>query len=343
MTMQRDLLAKMLVELVKEETQYTMPTLVDIAVANAGDSVVGLIDETVKTHPELDLVSARSIKGINYKTLVRTVLPGVGFRNANEGYAATKGTYENRLVETFIFNPRWECDKAIADRYEDGAEAFIALEAQAIMEAAMQHICTQFYYGLTLAAAKPRHTTLGDAKGFPGLHDAVGLTVGTDLLVDALGTNASAGSSVFMIKTGPQDVNWVWGNNGDLTLSEVREESVLDSGGTNSFTAYRQEMLAYPGLQIGNVNCVGRVGELGSAVSGATTLTDILLATLYSQFPTAKAPNMILMARRSLAQLRNNRTATNATGAPAPYPTEWEGIPIHITDSISVTEEIALI
>ena len=26
-----------------------------------------------------------------------------------------RGTYENRLVETFILNPRWECDKAVAE------------------------------------------------------------------------------------------------------------------------------------------------------------------------------------------------------------------------------------
>lgn len=331
------------------ETKFAavMPTLVDIAVAAGTDKAIGLIDETLKVHPELALVHARSIAGIHYKTLVRTVLPTVTFRNANEGYESRKAAYENRLVETFIFNPRWECDKAVADRYEDGPEAFIALEASAIMEAAMQHLCSCFYYGLTTAAAKPRHATAGDLKGFPGLHDAMGLVVGTDLIIDALGADASAGSSVFAIKTGPKDVQWVWGNGGQLEVEDPTVERILEpaTAATTAkpFSAYCQEMLAYPGLQVGNRFCVGRVAELGSAASGATTLDDTDLAALISLFPTGSRPDMFLMSRRSQAQLRANRTATNPTGAPAPFPDEAYGVPIQITDSILDTEEIALI
>ena len=323
--------------------RFTSPTLLDIAVHNANDGVVELIDEVINAHPELALVPARTIKGIHYKTLVLVTLPTVAFRDANEGTAATVAKYENRLVETFILSPRWVCDKAVADRAEDGPEAYIALAAAAQLEAAAQHISTQFYYGLTQAAAQKRHLSLGDAKGFPGLHDAMGLTLGTDLIIDAEGANASAASSAFMIKVGPTDVNWVWGNNGALDVSDVRIESVLDGGGTNSFTAYVQELLAYPGLQIGNRFCVGRVAELGSAISGATTLDDEDLASLWALFPTSKKPDMILMSRRSQAQLRNNKTDVSTTGVPAPFPTRWENTPIHITDAISNTEEIGLI
>jgi len=331
------------------ETKFAavMPTLIDIAVASGTDKAIGLIDETLEVHPELALVHARTISGVHYKTLVRTVLPTVAFRNANEGYESKKAVYENRLVETFILNPRWECDKAVADRYEDGPEAFIALEASAIMEAAMQHLCSCFYYGLTTLAAKPRHLTAGDTKGFPGLHDAMGLTVGTDILVDATGADASEGSSVFAIKTGPKDVQWVWGNHGQMQVDDPTTERILEpaTAATTAkpFTAYCQEMLAYPGIQVGNRFCVGRVAEIGKADSGGTSLTDVMIAKLYSLFPTGTQPDMFLMSRRSHAQLRANRTATSPTGAPAPFPTEWEGVPIHVTDAILNTEEIALI
>lgn len=326
-----------------------VPTLLDIAKANAADDVVGLIDETAKAHPELTLVNARTIKGINYKTLVRTTLPTVGFRDANEGYPASVGVYENRLVETFIFNPRWECDKAVADRYEDGAEAYIALEASAIMEAAMQHLCEQFYYGLTTVCGTPRHASAGDAKGFPGLHDAVGLVAADNLLVDAGETgNEDVATSVWMVKSGPKDVTWVWGNGGALEVDDAREERVLDSAETPApYTAYVQEMLAYPGLQIGNRYCVGRIGEIGAGAgtpdTPGTALTDTLLAQLYAKFPTSSKPDMILMNRRSQAQLRNTRVATSVTGTPVPFPTEWEGIPIHVTDAILNDEIVDLI
>lgn len=160
----------------------THTTILDIARANLADDVAGLLDETITTHPELTMVSARSIPGINFYTLVRTVLPTVGFRNANEGYPASKGVYENRLVETFIFNPRWEADKAVADRYVDGPEAYIALEASAILEASLAHLGSQFYYGRGTALTcglETDPTVRGDAKGPFGLlelSEAAGLS-----------------------------------------------------------------------------------------------------------------------------------------------------------------------
>src|SRR5262245_59739482 len=114
------------------------PTLLDIMKANGSDPVAGLIDEAARVVPEVsgfmqsgvqipNVGQARTIRGRSYKTLIRTALPTAPFRDANEGVAAVKGTYENRTVETFVLNPRWECDKAVADSHEDGAQAFVAI------------------------------------------------------------------------------------------------------------------------------------------------------------------------------------------------------------------------
>ena len=46
------------------------------------------------------------------------------------------------------------------------------------------------------------------------------------------------------------------------------------------------------------------------------------------------------MNRNALRMLRNSRTAVNATGAPAPRPTEVEGIPIVVTDGIGSAESV---
>jgi hypothetical protein len=63
-----------------------LPTLLDIAKANGSDAVVGLVDEAVSAHPELTRGFARTIQGIQYKTLVRTGVPtGGSFRAANAG------------------------------------------------------------------------------------------------------------------------------------------------------------------------------------------------------------------------------------------------------------------
>lgn len=302
-----------------------LPTLLDIAKKNGSDQVAGLIDETIKFTPEVQLGYARTIKGLNYKTLVRTSLPSAGFRAANTGVDAVKSTWENRLYETYIFNPRWKCDKAVADSDEDGAAAFIALEADGVMKAAFQSLAKQFYYG-----------TGNDVNGFAGLLAAYD---STNMVVDAGGTTESTCSSVWAVRFGPKEIAWLYGNNGALTLSDLREVEALDSN-SKAFTAYVQEILARPGLQVGSKFSCARIKKL-TADSGKG-LTDALLAQSLTTFPAGWVPDMFLMTKRSREQLRKSRTATNPTGAPAPIPEEAFGIPIQATEALKDTETLAL-
>lgn len=309
-------------------------TLLDIAKMNGSDAVVGLIDEAVRGVPELSGINphtmtpipgvgtGRTITGQNFKTLIRTSLPSVGFRNANEGRAETKSTYENRLFETFILNPAWSADKAVADRHEDGWQSLLALEADAHMKAAMMELASQFYYGVS-----------NDAKGHPGLQ----AFVSSAMTVDATGSSAGTGSSVYAVKWGLQAVAWLWGTNGQLQLSDVSERDRSD--GTNNYTAYFQELTAYPGLQTASVNAVGRVKNLTE--DSGKGLTDTLLAKLYELFPLGQKPDVFFCSKRSWRQLKASRTATNQTGAPAPFPTEFEGIPICPTEALLNNETIA--
>lgn len=308
----------------------TLPTMLDIAKRNGSDLLVGLIDETTKLIPEVSGVTmdgtrvpnmgaARTIKGQQYKTLVRTGLPSAGFRDINEGVTASKSTTENRLVETFVLNPRWECDKAAADQSEDGPEAFIADEANAVMQAAMQALGIQFFYG----------RTTGDAKGHPGLVDAVQ----SAFTIDRAGTGNACGS-VYAVKFGPKDVTWVYGQNGQMDLPDVRIETLLDANG-KKFTGYVQELLSYVGVQVASLFSVGRIKN----ISAAATLTD---AHIYKLLAAMKVrPDCLFMNKTLLEQLRSSRTATNATGAPAPRPTEVDGIPIAPTESLTMSEVAA--
>lgn len=323
-----------------------MPSLLDIAKINAAGGLAELLDEAARPVPEVtgqfivngerksasQVADARTIPGTQYKTLVRTALPTASFRDANAGSASSGSTFENRLVECFILNPRWDCDKAIADANVDGAAAFIATEAAAILTAALMTLGKQFYYG-----AGTTNNGNGDAKGHPGLIDAVN----SSLVIDAGGTTASTGSSVWGVKFGPMDVQWVLGGDGNLNVSDVRIESIVDpNASTKRYTAYVQELLAWAGLQVRSQNCIGRIKKL-TADSGKG-LTDALLADLLGAFPTGWAPDAFFLSRRSLKQLKKSRTATNATGKEAPTPTDYEGIPLIPTDSILDTESLSL-
>lgn len=313
------------------------PTLLDMAKRNGRDRAVPLIEETSKWIPEISgtnwdgskipgVGSVRTIKGINYKTLVRTANPTVGFRDANTGANVSGGSYENRLVETFILNPRWECDKAVADRSEDGPDAYIADEAMAIMEAAMQALGSQFFYGRAI-----------DAKGFPGLVDAVH----SDFVVDATGTGSSS-ASVYAVKFGIGHVQWIYGENGSLAIPDKRIETVYRADpGTSTplkpMDAYVQSMLAYPGVQVGSLRSVGRIKNI--TASAGKTLTDALIYSLLTKMKVR--PDVLFMNKTLLEQLRASRTTFSPTGLPAPTPNTFEGIPIAPTESLTMTEVAA--
>ena len=301
----------------------TRLTLLDIVKANGCDASIGLVDEAMRQHPEIERGFARTIKGLNYPTLVRTALPSVAFRAANNGPDASKGAYKRLLIETFIMTPRWEADRAVADAYEDGAAAWMALEGEGMVSAAFATLASQMYYG-----------TAADAFGFPGLVD----NVDASMVVDAQGTTAATASSVWAVKWGPKDCAFVYGNNGQVALTELLEAQILGENG-KMMSGYVQEIAARPGFQMLNIFAAGRIKNVTADASH--TLTDAHLSKLLSLFPVGRKPDMFLMSRRSQAQLQASRTSFNATGAPAPVPDSAFNLPIFATDAIKDTETIA--
>lgn len=314
-------------------------TLLDIAKLNGNDEAVGLIEQNLKSAPEVEIIPSRMpIKGTSYTTATRIGLPSVGFRGANEGQTPTKSSFKKSLIECFIFGGPIEVDKAVADAHEGGADMLKAIEASGVAKAAMQALGKQVWYG-----------TAADGKGFPGLKAATvfggATTAGDAVTINAGGSTATTASSVYAVKFGAQDVQFVPGNGTTLQLGEWMEQLVTASN-NGKFMAYVNALTSWIGLQIGNENCVRRIANL-TADSGKG-LTDALLAQLIATFPVGARPDAIFMSRRSLGQLQASRTVSlfgTAKIRPdqatvATTPTEFEGIRIVPTDSILNTDAI---
>jgi hypothetical protein len=306
-------------------------TLLDLAKLNGADPIVGLIEEVATASPEVTLIPARTIRGTSYKTVIRNSRPTVGFRAANEGTDPTKSNFTERLVECFILSARVEVDKAVAKGYEDGAEALQAIEAVGVMRAALSTVGSQTIYG-----------TSAGAKGFVGLQDLV-TTFGTELVVDAGGTTAGTGSSVYAIKAGAQGVQYVYGNSTTFDLSPFREGDAVDAN-SKRFAAYIADLTAWIGFQCVNKYAVGRLKD--ATEDSGKGVSDAKIAELLSKFPVGERPTHLLMNRRSAYQLQISRTMTASTkqeaftGILPGVPTESFGIPIIITDSIGNTETL---
>lgn len=312
--------------------------MLDVAKLTGNDPTVGLIEENIKYSPEVALLPFRTIKGTSYRTGIRTGLPTTGFRSANEGQTPSKSEFKQQLIEAFIFGGQIEVDKAVADAHEDGPAALQALEASGVMQSSLRKLGSQVWYGIT-----------NDAKGFPGLKAATpfgtSTSAGDAITINATGTTATTASSVYAVKFGPQAVTLIGGNNKAWQLDEFTTQQIV-AANNGKITAYVAGLTGWIGMQIGHENCVRRICNL-TADSGKG-LTDTLLAQLLATFPVGHTPDALFMSRRSRTQLQLSRTVTLMGNAKvradqpniAPIPTEYDGIPIHATDSILNTDAI---
>jgi len=302
---------------------YEYPTMLDVAKINGSDAVVGLIEENINEAPEAQIFPARTIDGVVFKTLQRTVLPVSQFRAVNEGVEPKKSEYANKLVECYYLDNQMEIDVAAAGAVEQGGDYLKALEADGHMRSALQHMGSQVWYGVA-----------NDAKGFPGAQ----AIVDTANVLDAGGTTAATGSSVYGVRLGPKFVTMVFGNGHVFNVGEWRTQTITRAA--KEMTAFKNSLEGWVGVQWVNKHAVCRLKD--ATADAGMTVTDAKLAQLLSQLKWV--PDRWFMSRRSRYQLQVSRSATtNNDSQPltfAPQPTESNGIPITVTDSLVNTEAL---
>ena len=305
----------------------TLAGVLNLGDANVDFEVSNLLQDTPVL---MALEAVASSHGHTHKFLRETVAASAGFRSINAGL--TNAASQDELVtETLKFlDASWEDDVAIAKAMSSGSggvDAYVNRRLEKSLKAAFVGIEKQIIYG---------DQAPGSTGGFTGLIDGID----SGMIVDAGGTTADVQTSVYAFRTSPTDAAIVYNgdNNGTVEVDEVRKDSAVDGSG-DKYSTYRQDVDGYLGFQLGNIYTVGRIANLNDATD-SKPLTDDLIAELLSLFPAGKGPNFLAMNRQSVKQLQQSRTATNATGAPAPFPTEAFGVPIIVTDQIIDTEGV---
>lgn len=295
--------------------------LADLTTINDANNSDIDVTDLLQDAPFLARVAAvTASNGTVHKYVKTTQAPVVGFRSVNDG-REHDSTIRTQVTDTLeILDASFTVDVAIARSYRGGPEALLRMEAMEHMRAAFYKLEVQLLGG----------TAEGDAAGFDGLADDLG-SLGTTVL-NAGGTTAL--SSIYLVRSGPSEVAVVLGNDGNIIVEESTIQRI--SGATTGWlNAYVTPIQAYYGMQIASTYSAVRIANIDA---GSNTVTDDMIYEGLEVFPASRQPNYIVMNRRSLEQLRNSRTATNATGTPAPRPTEVEGIPIIVTDAIGIAE-----
>ena len=305
-------------------------TALDLAKLNGNDVAIGIIEESIKTCPELANFPARQIKGTSYTTVRRTSRPAVGFRKPNSGVTEGKSTFAKDTHEMFVLSGRVVVDKAIADAYEGGPEALKGEEVVGIGQSSLEAVGSQTFYGIS-----------ANADGFAGLQALCGTS---RVSLGDITAGASGKTSIYLVRYGlANGVSFDFGANSTIDLSEWRIESVLDSA-NKPFPAYVADLSCWMGMSVKTLESIWRIANVGSE-TGKSGITDKIIAAALSSWRGA-APDALYMNRTAAYLLQCSRTYSLSGTAKlpgnvapfAPMPTESNNIPIVITDSLVDTE-----
>jgi hypothetical protein len=298
-------------------------TLADLLKANAAPGSDLVVEAITGMRPELMYVpSADPISGTEITLEVLTGLPDVAFRNFNEGSDPVTGEFTTRTFGLGILDTPVTADAQLVNRAKNRGK-YLADRAMPVLEAALDLVCRQFWYGVK-----------NDAKGFVGLiaqHKADAAHV-----VDLGGANPT---SAWFLGLGRNTIEWIPGNGELIYMDPDWKEETLYDDNDKAFPGLSNWVHGALGMRLANRNKAVRVKGIGDD-NGKTLTDDDLYAGLKLCNDMGFAPTHIFLNGRSAEQLRSSRTATNATGAPAPLPRDFEGIPLVISRFISNNETI---
>lgn len=285
------------------------------------------ISDLLDSAPLLNVLHAQNASnGTQHKYLKQTTASSAAFRDALDGITKTASA-DTLVTDTLtIIDGSFDTDVALANSYKGGKDAWLQLELARTMKQIMFSLEKQVIYGVG-----------SDASGFAGLHDNAQLDAIADAMVveaATAGTTASSQTSVYFIRSGQNDCSFILGNDGQFVVEE--EPTIIQKAGSGSgvFPAYYVPVTGYGGFQIGGAYSAARICNI------ETALDDDDIAEGLSLFPASALPTHIVMNRASAKLLRKSRTATNPTGAPAPFPMEAFNIPIIVTDAVVSTEAV---
>jgi hypothetical protein len=300
-------------------------TIAELAKINSKDVYDLGCSDILDDSPFLSrLAAGYASNGTSHKYAKETTAGGAAFRDGNTGIYNTNSVDTVVTIDLKIVDASFVVDKAIADAYKDGPEAYIAREGKRKLKAAMYLAEVQLING----------TVGGSAGGFAGLANTLTLTVNGQVS-NAAGNSAL--TSVYAVRTNEDgtDCQVILGNNGEMEVGETVITPWATATGT--FTGYYTPILFWMGLQLGSTYSVARLCNIEEDTN---MLDDDKISNLLSLAPANRPYNRIVMNRRSRKQLQQSRTATTVTGQPAPFPTEAFGVEIVTTDAIGVAETL---
>lgn len=260
--------------------------------------------------------------GTTHKFQREATAPGVGFRLVNEGITNATGTFDIVTLTCALLDGSVTRDKGVALGFNAGPTAYMDREGVKSLRAS--------FFALEQALFQS-----GQNKQFTSL---AGNPFFDQITADAQVINAggSGGRSVWLLRSAEDGISMIAGNDGRIDMAAEDATVLAYDSSSRAYTALHRSLLGWFNMQVGSKYDAVRIANLDGTTGH--TLTDALIAQAIVKAKVGMPYTMIAMSRTSLAELQASRTATNPTGAPAPFPSEAFGLPIIVTDGLSEAE-----
>lgn len=299
-----------------------MKTVSEVVAINGADFDAGEFSDILNDAPALAAMGVKeSSNGQQHKYVKKTAAPIVGFIGNGTGRDFSKLTSIPVTEDLEAIDGSVMMPKVAADASDD-REGTIQTEIMEHLKASMFEWEKQIFNG-----------TNNSAAGFNGFADVVADTSDSQYLNGGGTGGGSVYTSVYMVRVNGSVNGIAPVMNYNLEVGTTIVQN-YDPGDGKNAPHYYTPVFGYTGLQIGNNYSIVRIGNL----DGSDSLTDDLLSQALQKFPAGSAPTHIFMNRSQRGALQRSRTTYSPTGLPAPVPSEYEGLPIIVTDALGQAE-----
>jgi len=251
----------------------SLVTLADVA--KSKNKQIGKVAEVLKTHNEMlnDIPYMEMNEGTIHKEDIRSALPAVYYRKANQPIPASKSTTEERSFTASHFESKSEIDKAVAQRGGMDRVAYNRWnQAQGHLQAHAQELASLAIYGSPSTSNKK-------SAGFFDIYSTLATTEPTyNQIVDGGGTG-SDNTSILKVHFGEQSVFGIYpsGTTAGITREDhsaggklVQIQGTDENGNAGTFWGYEEDFLTDHGLVVKDYRQAGRFAniDVSNLVSG---------------------------------------------------------------------------
>lgn len=327
----------------------TLVTLADVA-KSKDKKIGGVAEVLVQDNPMLnDIPYMEMNEGTIHKEEIRSALPAIYYRKANQAIPASKTTTEERTFSAAHFESKSQMDYKVASRGGEGRIAYNRWnQAQGHLQAhALEHAALTIY-------GSPIDSPL-KTPGFFDIYSTLSSSEETSKqIVDAGGTGSN-NTSILMVNWGERSVFGIYpaGTTAGLKRTDrskgneqVQIQALDLNGNPGSFWGFEEQFEVDHGLVVKDYRQAGRIANIDVTAlksgSSSADLIDLLISLKYLIHNPSNGTPVIYVNRTIEAFLhKQSRTAVGA-GAGLTYD-NYQGKPMLMFLGIPIRRSDALL